>query len=237
MPTTLPRNTSERIWFFRQLADHWAQLPDPDALIGVAPDEIAELDAISAEALAVYRDALAARDAAQAATVTLRGALTALNDRGGALVNLVRAHARVTGDDNVYAAALIPAPKDPSPAPAPRPPKLRGIRVHYNGALEIAWDVTQPAPGAQVHTQIERALQTGNGSANVGPWRLLACTSDKRYLDTTVPAGTWAACYRLGATIGARRPTAWSPATSIMLGAPQAPAQANANRSIGAAAA
>src|SRR5690606_12922660 len=104
-PTTLPRNTSDRIWFFRGLADHWAQLPDPDALIGVAPDAIAELEVISDEALAAYRAALAARDAAQAATVGLHNAMAALNDRGGALVNLVRAHARVTGDDNVYATA------------------------------------------------------------------------------------------------------------------------------------
>ncbi|MFG0285210.1 MAG: hypothetical protein ACF8R7_12370 [Phycisphaerales bacterium JB039] len=218
MPTALPRNTSDRIWFFRILADQWAELADPAAAIGVSPAQVAQLEAVSAEALEAYRAALAAREAAQAATAKLSRAMSALGERGGALVGQVRAHARTTGDDNVYAAARIPAPKAPSPAPAPRPPRLRGIDVKYDGALEITWDVTQPAPGAQVHTQIERALQTGDGAGNIGPWRLLAVTSAKRYLDRTVPAGTWAAHYRLGASIGARRPTAWSAATMLPLG-------------------
>src|SRR5690606_38555746 len=74
------------------------------------------------------------------------------------------------------------------------------IALLGDGSLELRWRTRQPAPGAEVYTQIRRQLD------GAGPFIPLGATGARppRYIDTTVPAGTRSIAYLLTTRRGAQ---------------------------------
>src|SRR5690606_36652319 len=124
-----------------------------------------------------------------------------------------RAYANTTGDDEVYAVAQIPPPAQRDPAPPPAAPTDITLAVQPNGAIQVKWKITQPAPGAEIQTVIQRRLN------NSGSWQNLGVTGLKTFTDSTVPGGTELVTYMLHAT-RAGVTGLFSQQTSINLGIP-----------------
>jgi len=179
---TLPKAQAKLITFFEVHTDLWAQDP---AAIGLDPLKLDALSAATAQARQNHAEAIAAREAAKAATTALSGSIEKLRALGGPAISTIRAFAESAANPgHIYSAAQIPPPADPSPAPAPEAPTDIRIALLGDGSLELRWRTRQPAPGAEVYTQIRRQLNA------TGPFTALGDTGARRYIDTTVPAGT-----------------------------------------------
>lgn len=179
---TLPKSQAKLITFFEAHTDLWAQDP---AAIGLDPLKLGALSAAAAEARQDFASAIAAREAAKAATTALSGSIERLRALGGPAISAIRAFAESAEDPwSIYSAAHIPPPGDPSPAPAPDAPTDIAITLQTDGALELRWKTRQPAPGAEVYTQIRRRL---NGAGGYTP---LGATGARVFIDDSVPAGT-----------------------------------------------
>lgn len=212
---TLPKAQAKLITFFEIHTDLWAQDP---AAIGLDPLKLGALTAATAEARADYSHALATREAAKAATTALSGSIEKLRALGGPAISTIRAFAESSGNPGqIYSAAQIPPPGDPSPAPAPEAPTDIRIRLLGDGSLELRWQARQPAPGAEVYTQIRRRL---NG---IGAFTTLGATGARIFIDDSVPAGAGNVEYAL--TVHRGRQSSPPVVRGILLGRP-APAGA-----------
>jgi hypothetical protein len=85
--------------------------------------------------------------------------------------------------------------------------------VQPNSAIQVKWKITQPAPGAEVQTVLQRRID------NTGAWENVGVTGLKTFTDSTVPTGSQLVTYMLHATrAGVSGP--FSQHTSINLGIP-----------------
>ncbi|MFG0284196.1 MAG: hypothetical protein ACF8R7_07210 [Phycisphaerales bacterium JB039] len=193
MPT-VPYGKADAIQFFEDHVAVW--LNDPTA-IGLTIAQVTDLSGATVAARSALTAASAARQASKGATTTLDGAVDTMRDLGGPMINAIRAFAEGAADPSaVYAAAQIPPPASPSPAPAPDAPTDLGATLGGDGSITLTWKITRPAPGAQVTTRIYRQLDGAGSFAWIGD------TVDKKFTDSTLPAGTTSVKYQMQATAG-----------------------------------
>lgn len=209
MPT-IPTSRPEQIDFFEQHVAVWVNDP---AAIGLASAVVTDLNGLTQQARAAFVSVQAAREAAKAATTTYHNTTDAMRAAGSAAIDTIRAYARTTGDDEVYAVAQIPPPQQRDPAPPPAAPTDITLNPQPDGSIQIKWKITQPAPGAEIQTVVQRKLN------NAGAWQNLGVTGLKTFTDSTVPAGTELVTYMLHATRGGEAGP-FSQQTSINLGVP-----------------
>ncbi|MFG0285131.1 MAG: hypothetical protein ACF8R7_11975 [Phycisphaerales bacterium JB039] len=209
---TLPKSQDDLIRFFELHTSVWAGDP---AAIGLDGARVAQVAAAAADARAKYAAATSAREAAKAATTALRSAIATLRATGGPAISTIRAFAAsAPNPSQVYSAAEIDPPSDPTPAPAPEAARDISITLRTDGALLLRWRARQPAPGAEVYTKLRRRLD------GAGPFAELAATGEAHFTDDTVPAGTRQVEYLLTVCRGATEsPTEIA---AILLGRPQA---------------
>lgn len=185
--TTVPKTFLGRLEFFEQRLPAW--IADPTA-IGLTGDEVAELAARVSMARQRYVELQAIRNAAEAATLSHQLANDAMADFGSDLVQTIRAFAGRTGDPGVYAAALIPSPKNPSPSgPPPRPSDVR-VELLPSGCLRLRW---KGSVARRAYFCIFRQAPGEHG------FTLLETVAAKTYVDTTIPRGTGELVYRVQA--------------------------------------
>lgn len=133
----VPKNPADQIEFYAVHLPEWAA--DPSALgltEEITDDLLAKLEA----AQAAHQQALAIRNAAEAATLVYRDAVRALHARGGVAIASIKAYAGITNNINVYVQARIDPPRGRGPArPVPGAPSINSASVGSDGACTIQW--------------------------------------------------------------------------------------------------
>nr|MCU0689420.1 hypothetical protein [Phycisphaerales bacterium] len=103
----------------------------------------------------------------------------------------------------IYGQALIPAPKVPNFGVPPGQPGSPRIELDAaTGALDIRFECNNP-PGLSgtVYIVARRSVST-SGGGTFGPWQQVAVTSVKRFIDSSLVAGTPAVQYQITAQRG-----------------------------------
>lgn len=149
-----------------------------------------------------------AQIAARAATIEKQDALGELRTLGGQLIKIIRAFAIQTDDPGVYAAAGIPAPKQPEPISPVNPSDLT-FRLDTSGALEVRWKGVKS--NGTMFT-VWRSVTPGPNEPAT-PLAPLASVGEKEFLDTTIPPGAVSATYVIRALKGNQVTGGSAPAT------------------------
>ncbi|QQS10042.1 MAG: hypothetical protein IPK69_05320 [Phycisphaerales bacterium] len=180
------------------------------AEIGLTPEQ-ASLVANAYAAARAARDAQAdLMYAYRAATQEFEQKKRELQAALGVTLRRIKVHAEATRDTSVYARAEIPAPATArTTVGAPAAAMSLTADLHApTGALTIQWKSRQPRGVRNVTWTIERRLDAGHATSrrtaaiHASEWTTLGMTGDKSFTDTTLPAGTRAAHYRVTARSG-----------------------------------
>ncbi len=190
MPPTVPETRHAMIDFFALRRGPWAAAA---AQLGFSAQDVAEFTQLLQEAEQAQAEAYKARNAARAAMHGANTRAEALRRKGAALIGVIRATAARTGDNHVYAAGQIPPPPPKPPRPAPEPPRNMRAIMDSSGATILTWEAST---AGGVTFLVSRQL------AGEDRPRLIGSTGEKRFIDSTVPAGTTQAHYLVRARRG-----------------------------------
>lgn len=190
--SVIPDGRSEAIdWFTNRLA---AWTADP-ASIGLTLELVNELTAATAAASTARTEAQQALDAKLAASQSYRNQTDAMRTIGVGLVQKIRGFAKATGDESVYATALLPDPATPEPTPAPGTPYEFAIDLRQDGSVEMSFKCDNP--GAQGGSAGGVTYDVWRQDEPQGEFVYLLNAGERRFADTTVPGGTAVATYRV----------------------------------------
>jgi hypothetical protein len=187
----VPEKRLEKIQFFENHVTPWTTNA---TAIGITTTEVTDLQTKTQAARDAYDAQQAALQSAKVATETFYNAVNTMNDAGAALMKQIRAKAQATGNLNVYVLAEIPAP--PVPTPVGPLGQTRDFKVkldNVTGALDMTWKCSNPRGASGVVYQIWRKLGTD------GEFEYLGGVGDKKYTDSTIPAGTATVSYQIQA--------------------------------------
>ncbi len=191
----VPQGLNDRVSFFEARAPIWAEHA---AQLNLPQDKVDELEALTQAARAAYDAAEVALAQAKSATAARRRADKAMAALGGDLIKQVRLNAEMSGDASLFALAKLPAPRDPRER-RPVNPRNVGYTLRTDGSLELTWK-GRTIPGTMY--LIDRIVRGATG--DLGPTERLAATSERRFVDRTVPHGATRALYRVSAMKGGR---------------------------------
>ncbi|HEV7298937.1 MAG TPA: fibronectin type III domain-containing protein [Tepidisphaeraceae bacterium] len=185
----VPEKQAERIEFYRLRLAVWQEHAEA---LGLSDGELADLTVAVEATKVAYQAAQAARTAAQMATQRLATADEAMARMGAAAVSKIRGAARL-GGDHVYGMAHLPAPAQASPIAPPGTPERFTVTLTVLGWVELSWQCKQPRGAAGTMYQVYRSL--GDGA----PSQFIGTAGKRKFVDTTVPAGTPSMMYRVRA--------------------------------------
>jgi hypothetical protein len=135
----------------------------------------------------------AAQDAAKGATNDLRIALAAMVTAFSDIAKQVNVKASTAGD-GVYSLANLPVPATPGPiGPLGEPNRFKVALDNVTGALVLIWKNTNPRGAGGATYQIYRRF------GNEGEFAFIAGTGEKKFTDSTIPAGTAQVQYKIQA--------------------------------------
>ncbi len=159
--------------------------------IGTTTADVTALTTKTTAARAAYTAQQAAQSTAKAATLTLQNAVDAMSVSLAGIIKQVGAKAESSGNPGVYALAEIPAPATPSPVGPPGQPSGFAAQLDGDGSLIITWKCVNPAGGTmyQVFRQI----------GGEGDFDYIGGSGEKKYIDTTIPAGATQLTYKVQA--------------------------------------
>jgi hypothetical protein len=186
VPTKIPQKIS---WFKTREAAWTTNATG----IGITTAEMTTMTARTAAAAAALAAHELAQAAAKDATVALHEATRLMGAFGADLIKKIRAKAGQVGGDGVYALASVPPPATPSARPAPGKPTDLTVELDGNGSLVLKFKCPNPAGAAGTIYQIWRAVGAGTDFAYLGG------TGQRKYVDTTVPAGATKLTYQIQA--------------------------------------
>ncbi|MFM9994711.1 MAG: fibronectin type III domain-containing protein [Phycisphaerales bacterium] len=206
----LPPLVREQIEWLEAHLPIWAA---NSSAIGLSSLQVTGLTTLTTAARTAYDNAQAARISSKNSTTALKIAHAAMRNSAGDMINSIKSFAQASNNPNVYTIAEVPPPAAPKPAPAPATPVNVTVSLRNDGTINVAWDATQPAPGAEQFFTVSRRLNGGGAFFGVGN------TGEKAFEDATVPAGTLSATYQVTAR---RRSQSSEPSepVSILLGVP-----------------
>lgn len=185
----IPETIEEKISFCQAHLQWWA---DNASAIGTTPEQVAALAAKTAAARAAHRAQLEAQSVAQAATAALQHALDVMTRDASVIVMQIRTQAAIEGE-SVYALAKIAASAKPSPIAEPGEPYGFRLELQQIGTLLINWKCHNPRGAGSTIYQVYRQI------GGAGKFEYLGATGKKKYLDTTIPAGTSMVAYQIRA--------------------------------------
>lgn len=194
---TLPNSKSAQVEFFSDRINLWN---DNAATIGLTSEEIAAFLTTrinpAAEALEAARQA---REAAKAATLAADDAVALMMDEGRGLVSKIQTTAKTSDNANaVYAAANIPAPQPRTPRGVPEQPVNINAEPTTSGVLNLRWGGT--IEGRQWY-DVARRVTDADGQ--ISDWQVIGSAGERRFADSTLPAGTTGVQYRVRAASSA----------------------------------
>ena len=129
--------------------------------------------------------AVAAKNAAKDATLALKNAIAAMDIAAAGIVKQARVKAETTNNPNVFVLASIPAPATPSPVGAPGTPSDFAVELFQDGSLEMKWKCVNPVGCTGVVYQVWRR------AGGTGEFKYVGGVGDKKFLDTTIPEGSF----------------------------------------------
>lgn len=178
----LPQSRAEQIIFFEAHLPLWQADP---ASIGLSPAQVAVLAAQIASARAALTAAEIQRIEAMSATEKFHIEADGMTDTGSDLIRLIRAHAAITNDPDVYARSGLPIPKTGGVLPPPGTPRSFQLEVHQDGGILLTWKCPQPRGASGTLYEIERLIGRPTASNRSA---IIATVGQRRFLDTTLPA-------------------------------------------------
>ncbi|MCC6322271.1 MAG: hypothetical protein IT438_12645 [Phycisphaerales bacterium] len=156
-------------------------------------------------------DADVARSAARTATQDLSESYTDLRRVVSEAVRTINNFALNAADPAlVYSKAQIAPPADRTNLPPPNAPFDLGVSLNPStGSLLVRWKASQPQGMTGVVYNVQRRVGNGGGA---GGFTQVALTGQKRFEDSTIPAGTSVLAY----TIQSQRGSQTSPLSNII---------------------
>ncbi len=179
-------------------AERWQQHA---SAVGISNAQAAEFRGMTERVVEAQRLAAIARQAALTATQELHLALGEARDFGGVLVRVVKSHAEITNNLEVYALGGVSPADQQGTVAAPTAPTSFDKQLNSDGSLTITWKATQPEGVTDVQYQIHRRFPTD--AQRGAPFILISTAgSNKTFTDRTIPAGTPSVEYMLLPTRG-----------------------------------
>lgn len=192
------------------LVGAWDKI-DP-ASIGLSEQFVGSFEEKHQAATDAARAAERAQNALANAMLRKRIAMETLRSSFGAATGQIDAHAKATGDPDVYPRAGIPRPEKPGKRPAPRAPTMRRPRVLGYGPIELRFS----SSGEGVQYEIQRSVTDLDNRR--GPWELMAIAGHHRVRDRKVPRGVAEVRYRVRARRTNGRTSPWSNPAEVTFG-------------------
>lgn len=186
----IPNRTQDQLDFFDQHAPLWATHAEA---IGITPAQANAFVAAAADARYAWGAQLAARSTYHGSVKATRKVLASTRSAAADIIRSIRAFAeQQENPTEVYNLAQIPQPAAPKPVPPPALPTDFRVSIGQNGNLVLRWRANNPRSTGGTVYLVERRLD------GAGPFTLLGtCGAEKRFNDTTLPAGTAQAEYRV----------------------------------------
>jgi hypothetical protein len=184
-----PRDKAGTIGYFRSKVAPWTTNA---TAIGTTSAAVTAMDAKVDAAQAKLDAKIAAHEAAKNATAALDTAVDELIVAGMDIVRQIRAKAEIDGN-GVYTLAEIPAPATPGPIGPLGTPTEFGATFDGAGGLNLKWKCTNPKNSGGTVYQVWRRV------GGVGEFSFLGNAGGKRFLDTTIPAGSSQVTYQVRA--------------------------------------
>jgi hypothetical protein len=185
----VPRNQSPQITFFTSHLPVWAERAEE---IGTTPELVAQLQAQVDAAREAFKAKGEAAAAKRSATLKWKIAQEAMLNLGAAVIGQVRAKAATDGE-GIYSLASIDVPKKPAPIGEPGKPTEFRHTLSADGAVELSWKCKQPRGAVGTIYQVYRRI------GMTGKFEYLGPTGERRYEDTTIPAGASELTYEVKA--------------------------------------
>lgn len=132
---------------------HWPVWNTVATDIGLSADAVTAIKNATAKAREQYNSAVAARQAARAATLSADNAIASMRGLVADAIKSIRLFAESTNNPDVYSKAEIPAPQPASPALPPTRPINVSFNIEPGGALKINWSNAASTPGFDDSTQ------------------------------------------------------------------------------------
>jgi len=195
MAPIVPSGDLGKLQFYEAHLNPWATNA---AAIGLSVDQITAIDTLTQAARAAFDAKEAAEQAKLAATQSFYDAVSSMQATGAGLIATIKAKAKADDDPSVYTLAEIPAPGTPTPTPAPGTPFDFRVSLLQNGAVELTFKADNPSnPGGIVYQVLRQdAPQTA--------FAFLVNAGEKRFVDTSIPAGTSSVVYQVTGYRGAK---------------------------------
>ena len=192
----MPDDLLARIEFMEQHLGTGKPWTDRAVDIGLTSAECTAALAKVAAARAQYENQKALQQAARAATLGLRAAITEMTAAGSELIKKIKVKAQSAGGgaptEHVYEQAEIPSPATPSPVGAPGVPYKFKVQLENTGAVTFSFKCDNPKNATGTLYQVARQIGGGAGAfINIG------ASGVKRFTDETLPAGTGIVVYRI----------------------------------------
>ena len=188
--SVLPDGKVARIEWCEQ---HIDTLETNATAVGTTTAAVTDLENKTAAARAAFNAQKQAQDDAKSATNTFNLAVAAMTAAAADIIKQVKSAAALNGD-GVYSLANIPVPATPGPIGPLGTPDRFTAKFDGVGGLEMAWKCTQPSSATGTVYQIWRRL-----GGETGELEFLGNTGEKRFLDSTIPAGTSHVVYQVRA--------------------------------------
>jgi hypothetical protein len=201
----LPNTKIGRIEWCEARIDAWTAAP---TTIGLTLAEVTALGAQIKAARGAYDDAVKAKAVAKDSTVTSDSEASDMTTLASNAIKHIKAFAASSANpDAVYAAASVPPPSAAGPSLPPGQPTNFSFDLDTNsGGLIVHWKCTNPAGVNHVVYTVRRAIGSGTLST-------VGVTGEKKFTDTTIPAGASSITYQVFGQRGSLTGPAGNPVT------------------------
>ena len=186
----VPNKRPEKVAWYKARIAQWTTEATNIGTSSAACTAMAALITAAEDALNAK---ITAEGAAEAATNTFYTACDAMAVAGQAIIKNVRSKAESTGNPEVYSLAMVPPPATPAPKGNPGTATNFKVKLNGDGSIELTWKCSNPAGTSGTLYQIFRRISAE------GEFEYMGGVGEKKYHDTTIPAGTTTATYKIQA--------------------------------------
>lgn len=190
MSNLIPFSKVGQIEFFES---HLALWTTNAVVIGLTAPQMTAFTALVEAARDAYSAAEDARIASKNATMDMDAAIEIMHQLGTGYIQTIRGKADSTLDPSVYSKAGIPAPATPTPSGTPNQPTALSAYIDDGGGVNLSWN---GSTRYSTYFTIWRKLPGESGFTIIGT------VGGKKWLDSTVEAGTTYATYYVKAHRG-----------------------------------
>lgn len=190
----IPKNYADQITFCESHIDPWSLRAEE---IGSDEATINQLRDLTQAARQALDEQGAAYARARSATLRFQTIRREMIRVASTVVRQIRAKA-ATNPAEVYRLAQISPPERRSPTGAPGRPTRFRTSLTPTGEVILRWDCANPKGSKGTMYQVERQVAL-RGSADPQRFEFLGVTGQKRYRDTSLPAGCASVTYKVRA--------------------------------------